>query len=211
MVDHICVSSSKTSAVPAHLLERRACTMCTQVRTLCDIALGHLRSRPLQLWRTHLTHEKSAHFSTPACRRARAVNSLGDSRLSDSVFIAEGKLCLQPERFKIASKDIWIFRPDINAVLNLFVDNAEGQLRFASNRRARDTERLAAIRVHHTRAGFEDSDPYWSEVWASAIAIAEVMFSDPTLVAGKRVADVGCGLGLAGIAAALAGTARSYT
>jgi predicted nicotinamide N-methyase len=57
-------------------------------------------------------------------------------------------------------------------------------------------------------AGLEESDPYWSDVWDSAVAMAEAMFLKPGLVEGKRVADVGCGLGLGGVAAALAGVRR---
>ena len=36
-------------------------------------------------------------------------------------------------------------------------------------------------------------------------ALAEFIFESPSAVLGKRVLDVGCGLGVAGIAAALAG------
>lgn len=42
-------------------------------------------------------------------------------------------------------------------------------------------------------------------LWASAVAVSEMILEDPKLVQGKRVATVGCGLGLDGIVAALAG------
>lgn len=42
-------------------------------------------------------------------------------------------------------------------------------------------------------------------LWASAVAVTEMIMADPVLVRGKRVAAVGCGLALDGIAAALAG------
>eukprot|EP00271_Cylindrocystis_brebissonii_P008162 TRINITY_DN22176_c0_g1_i1.p1 TRINITY_DN22176_c0_g1~~TRINITY_DN22176_c0_g1_i1.p1 ORF type:complete len:604 (-),score=73.00 TRINITY_DN22176_c0_g1_i1:253-2064(-) len=50
-----------------------------------------------------------------------------------------------------------------------------------------------------------DRDPYWSRLWPSAIALAEEILDNPALVAGRRVCDLGCGLGLPGIAAAMAG------
>ena len=50
-----------------------------------------------------------------------------------------------------------------------------------------------------------DRDPYWCRLWPSAIALAQLILQQPELVRGKRVCDIGCGLGLAGIAAALAG------
>ena len=54
-------------------------------------------------------------------------------------------------------------------------------------------------------AGQEDRDPYWTRPWPSAVALAAALLERPELVAGKSIADVGAGLGLAGIAAALAG------
>jgi predicted nicotinamide N-methyase len=54
-------------------------------------------------------------------------------------------------------------------------------------------------------AGIDDADPYWTRVWPSAVALASEVLRRPELVAGKRVCDLGCGLGVAGIAAALAG------
>jgi predicted nicotinamide N-methyase len=45
--------------------------------------------------------------------------------------------------------------------------------------------------------------PYWAELWASGIALAEVV---PTLdVRGRRVLELGAGLGLPSLAAALCG------
>jgi len=45
--------------------------------------------------------------------------------------------------------------------------------------------------------------PYWAELWASGVALAQVV---PSLgVAGKRVVELGAGLGLPSFAAALCG------
>ena len=54
-------------------------------------------------------------------------------------------------------------------------------------------------------AGVSEGDPYWTRAWPSSIALASLILSRPELVRGKRVADLGCGLGLAGMAAAFAG------
>ncbi len=42
-------------------------------------------------------------------------------------------------------------------------------------------------------------------MWPSAVALAAAILRRPQLVAGRTVADLGAGLGLAGLAAALAG------
>ncbi len=67
----------------------------------------------------------------------------------------------------------------------------------------RDTNRLLdAI----TPEQFETDGrlPYWAEVWASSPALARHLRQRPDL-AGKELLELGCGLGLAGIAAAQAG------
>ena len=47
--------------------------------------------------------------------------------------------------------------------------------------------------------------PYWAELWDSALAIAELMLSGAGGGSAMRVLDLGCGMGLTGTAAALAG------
>ncbi|KAK9815198.1 hypothetical protein WJX73_010736 [Symbiochloris irregularis] len=55
----------------------------------------------------------------------------------------------------------------------------------------------------------DTQDPYWCRAWPSAVALAELIFKHPTLVKGKEVLELGCGLGIAGLAAALAGAQQS--
>lgn len=58
----------------------------------------------------------------------------------------------------------------------------------------------------YIKAGMDDRDPYWTCIWPSSQALAAaVLGQGGDLVRGKRVADFGAGLGLAGVAAALAG------
>jgi len=47
--------------------------------------------------------------------------------------------------------------------------------------------------------------PFWAFAWAGGRALATYIANNPEWVTGKRVLDFGCGSGIAGIAAALAG------
>ncbi len=54
-----------------------------------------------------------------------------------------------------------------------------------------------------TQEEFDRNDgrmPYWGTIWPSALALAEKVLRGPSL-AGRRVLDLGCGLGLVGLAA----------
>lgn len=67
------------------------------------------------------------------------------------------------------------------------------------------SELLCGPQCNGTAAGQFNRDPYWCRVWPSAVALAQLILQNPKLVAGKSVCDIGSGLGLAGISAALAG------
>ncbi len=47
--------------------------------------------------------------------------------------------------------------------------------------------------------------PFWAFCWASGQVLARYLLDHPELVRGRRVLDFGCGSGVVGIAAALAG------
>jgi predicted nicotinamide N-methyase len=49
----------------------------------------------------------------------------------------------------------------------------------------------------------EDRLPFWAELWPSGTALAQAIATRP--LAGKRVLELGCGLGLVGVTAARAG------
>lgn len=49
----------------------------------------------------------------------------------------------------------------------------------------------------------EDRLPFWAQLWASGAALARAIATRP--LAGRRVLELGCGLGLVGVTAALAG------
>eukprot|EP00959_Pyramimonas_sp_CCMP1952_P174566 3648105-Pyramimonas_sp.AAC.2 len=62
-----------------------------------------------------------------------------------------------------------------------------------------------AVLDMYIAAGQGDADPYWATLWPSAVSLASILQEEPELVAGARVCDLGAGLGLGGIGAALAG------
>lgn len=47
--------------------------------------------------------------------------------------------------------------------------------------------------------------PYWAELWPSSVALGEFLLKNKAWVDGKKVIEIGCGLGLAGICAHKAG------
>jgi predicted nicotinamide N-methyase len=49
----------------------------------------------------------------------------------------------------------------------------------------------------------DDRLPYWAELWPSGVALARALETRP--LAGRRVLELGCGLGLVAVTAALAG------
>jgi predicted nicotinamide N-methyase len=51
----------------------------------------------------------------------------------------------------------------------------------------------------------EQNLPYWAELWPSGIALASAILRQPERVHGKRVLELGCGLGVTAIAALRAG------
>jgi predicted nicotinamide N-methyase len=53
--------------------------------------------------------------------------------------------------------------------------------------------------------------PYWADLWHAAIALAEYLVDNRVVVPGMTVTEIGCGLGLPGIAAARMGGAVTMT
>jgi predicted nicotinamide N-methyase len=51
----------------------------------------------------------------------------------------------------------------------------------------------------------DQAPAYWAQPWPSALALGRWVLEEPSLVAGRSVLELGCGLGLASVCAALAG------
>lgn len=47
--------------------------------------------------------------------------------------------------------------------------------------------------------------PYWAHLWVGAVALARALAEAPSNLLGKRVLDLGCGIGLPGLVAAALG------
>lgn len=62
------------------------------------------------------------------------------------------------------------------------------------------------VRLSSEQIGlFWEQLPYWAFAWAAGQGLANYILDNPDTVKGKRVLDFGCGSGLVGIAAAMAG------
>lgn len=67
--------------------------------------------------------------------------------------------------------------------------------------RPTDYDRL----IDDAAADPEQNLPYWAELWPSGIALAAKIAREPEIVRGRRVLELGCGLGVTAIAALRAG------
>ncbi len=55
--------------------------------------------------------------------------------------------------------------------------------------------------VLETSPNPDEETPYWAEIWPSALALAQFISREENFIAGKKTLELGCGLGIAGIAA----------
>jgi predicted nicotinamide N-methyase len=58
---------------------------------------------------------------------------------------------------------------------------------------------------HHIKEAFAEgllSSPYWSQIWPSSIALSLFILQHPELISGKKVLELGAGLGLPSLIAA---------
>ena len=60
-----------------------------------------------------------------------------------------------------------------------------------------DADSLLDASVHDP----EQNLPYWAEIWPSGLALAEAILAHPDRVRGRRVLEIGSGLGLTAVAA----------
>lgn len=67
---------------------------------------------------------------------------------------------------------------------------------------------VALWQAWEAECGVIQGVPFWAVVWPAAQLLARVFQAEPALVRGQTILDLGCGGGVAGIAAAQAGAAR---
>jgi predicted nicotinamide N-methyase len=84
-----------------------------------------------------------------------------------------------------------------------------GSHRFTINR-IRETDLLLEV-ISDAEFNKDEKLPYWSELWPSSIALAEYLLEKQRLICGKTILELGCGLGLAGIAATACGAQVLFT
>ena len=70
-------------------------------------------------------------------------------------------------------------------------------------------ERLLSLGPDHADVR-DERIPYWTELWPSAVALATHLLKGP-LLKGRQVLEIGCGLGLPGIAAGMRGADVTFT
>ncbi|HYI13928.1 MAG TPA: methyltransferase [Thermomicrobiales bacterium] len=73
--------------------------------------------------------------------------------------------------------------------------------------RPTDIDRLIDAMEHDP----EEVLPHWAEIWPSGIALADEILTEPAIVRGQRVLELGCGLGTTAIAALQAGADLTVT
>jgi predicted nicotinamide N-methyase len=76
-----------------------------------------------------------------------------------------------------------------------------------------DLDRLFSELVERTTASgnTEELIPYWAELWPSSVATAQYLLESKVVWPGMEVVELGCGLGLAGIAAGKQGASVLLT
>ncbi len=70
---------------------------------------------------------------------------------------------------------------------------------------ATQAQRIFQAAEEFERPAVDRFPPYWAFAWPGGQAMARYILDNPSLVSGIRVADIGAGSGIAGIAAAMVG------
>ena len=76
--------------------------------------------------------------------------------------------------------------------------------------RITDFERLLQA-VEENDFNQDERLPYWADLWPSSVALAEYILCKEQYLHDKKIIELGCGLGLAGIAAARMGAQVLFT
>ena len=104
-------------------------------------------------------------------------------------------------------------RIDVTPKIQLTYRAPEDDAIFEHTMAAAHAEALAAperydeiMEAHCTSQG----QAYWAQLWPSSLALSRWLLAEPSIVAGKSVLELGCGLGLGSVCAARAGARRVH-
>lgn len=89
--------------------------------------------------------------------------------------------------------------PDDDAVMEALMAKAHAEALAAG---ADEYDRIMEARCSEMMS---DRPAYWAQIWPSSVAAGRRVIEQPALVAGKSVLEVGAGLGLGSVCAAMAG------
>jgi predicted nicotinamide N-methyase len=112
-----------------------------------------------------------------------------------------------PDR-EIAEREGQLLR-SLAGKYDLFLDAVDVGGRSFSMYRVRNTNALIDA-LSADDLSDDDRFPYWAQLWESSVALADWCLSTPML-SGANVLELGCGLGLPGIAAAAVGATVTMT
>jgi predicted nicotinamide N-methyase len=76
--------------------------------------------------------------------------------------------------------------------------------------RPSESERLLDHPTVHTAFAVDEYLPYWADLWPASRMLAKAILSEPWTV-GQEVLEIGCGLGLPGIAALSVGLSVTFS
>eukprot|EP00850_Spirogloea_muscicola_P006325 SM000030S11334 [mRNA] locus=s30:239985:242971:+ [translate_table: standard] len=165
---------------PALLVRSRGTEGSPQGYAGCQTPARRAAARPCRLGTRRMAYQSRRGSAGAAHAPAEREASLCDSSGSSEADEFEFMPELAQAEITVAGHRIRLIQPkDVDEVIEMYI-----------------------------RQGRMDRDPYWCRLWPSAIALAEEILLHPELVAGRKVCDLGAGLGLAGLAAAIAGASE---
>jgi len=113
----------------------------------------------------------------------------------------------EPDRWTVEHHDLLL--RELLGKYDLVLDPVAVGGRSFSLYRVRDTNALLDSLTSDDLAN-DDRFPYWAQLWDSSVALADWCLSSPA-IPGATILELGCGIGLSGIAAAVAGATVMMT
>ena len=109
--------------------------------------------------------------------------------------------CATVQHVSLAGRTVAVLAPSDDEVMEAVMASAHAAA-------AADPDRYDEVMEERCCELLADRPAYWAQVWPSAVAAGERVLTEPDLVAGQRVLELGAGLGFASICAALAGASE---